>query len=197
MVVFFHPGIPWPFVARSPNPNIPWVSESLLEYQKLKFSRQVISKWIPMKASFPISKTEMHVYINQYFWEKDKLPTKMVNFNFFKLCRKTEDEDRDHRTARTETDYRPPWNGHDLVAVRIPISKSFKVYEHSQLTANIAPTTISPTKTSFYKDDIAWWSYFCLGFWCNSCAGLLLNFKLNKNISKVFNLVMINQNAAF
>ena len=109
----------------------------------------------------------------------------MANFNFFKLCRKT--DDRDHRTARTETDYRPPWNGHDLVAVRIPISKSFKVYEHSQLTANIAPTTISPTKTSFYKDDIAWWSYCCLGCCCNCCSGLLLNFKLDKMISKVFN----------
>ena len=119
---------------------------------------------------------------------KDKLPTKMANFNFFKLCRKT--DDRDHRTARTETDHQPRSSVHDLVAVRVPISESFKVYEQSQFTANIAPMIISPTKISLYKDDIAWWSYCCLGCWWNSCAGLLLNYKLNKNISKVFHAVM-------
>ena len=121
---------------------------------------------------------------------KDKLPTKMANFNFFKNCRKTDNKDRDDRTARTETGHQSRSSGRDLVAVRVPISESFKVYEQSQFTPNIAPTTITSTKTSFYKDDIAWWSYCCLGCCCNSCSGLLLNFKLDRNISKVLHAGM-------
>ena len=118
---------------------------------------------------------------------KDKLPTKMAHFKFLKIFRTTKNKDRDNWTARTDQSRS---NGDDLVPVRVPISKSFKVYEQSQFTPDIVRITIAPTKTSFYKDDIAWWSYCCLGCWCNSCAGLLLNFKLDRNISKVLHAGM-------
>ena len=121
----------------------------------------------------------MYPKINLLPCREDKLPTKMTNFKFSNIFQKTK-TDRDRRRNK---DYGP--SKPELVLVQIPISKSFKVCQHVQLT----PVTISPSiptmKTAFYKDDRVWWSYCCFGCWCNSCAGLLTNLKMGKNISKV------------
>ena len=113
----------------------------------------------------------------------------MTCFNFFKTWKKIkDDQERDQRT--------PLPNEETLIAVHVPSAKSFKLFKYvypnvTPVTVKAAATAMKPTRTTFYEGDKAWWSYCCFGCWCRTCAGLVINFKLDKNISLVFTQLLV------
>ena len=116
----------------------------------------------------------------------------MACFNFFKTWKKIkDDQERDQRTTQTEDEREGLPNEETLITVHVPSAKSFKLFKYVDsnvipVTVETAATGMKPIRTSFYEGDKAWWSYCCCGCWCRTCAGLAINFKLDKNISLVF-----------
>ena len=127
-----------------------------------------------------------NVSIQKPVFEKDKLPTKMACFDFLKTCKI--DEKRDQRTPQTNIDRDDLPNEKTFIIVHVPPAKAFKLIKYVQpnVTQVTVETTVTPIRTSFFEGDKAWWSYCCFGMWCRTCAGLVINLKLDKNISLGF-----------
>ena len=127
----------------------------------------------------------------------------MACFNFFKTWKKIkDDQERDQRTSQTEDDREGLPNEETLIAVHVPSAKSFKLFKYvypnvTPVTVGTAATAVKPIRTSFYEDDKVWWSYCCFGCWCRTCTGLVMNLKLDKNISLVFTLLLVTKTAKF
>ena len=105
----------------------------------------------------------------------------MACFNFFKNWKKIKDDQkRDQRTPQTEDDREGLSNKETFITIHVPSAKSFKLFKYvcsnvTPVTVGTAATAVKPIRTSFYDDDKAWWSYCCLGCWCRTCAGLVMN----------------------
>ena len=116
----------------------------------------------------------------------------MAFFNFLKTWKKIkDDQERDQRTPQTEVNRGVLSKDETLITVRVPSEKSFKLFKYvysnnTPVTIKTAATAMRPIRTNFYEDDKAWWSYCCFGCWCRTCGGLVMNLKLDKNISLVF-----------
>ena len=110
----------------------------------------------------------------------------MACFDFLKTCKI--DEKRDQRTPQTNIDREALPNETTFITIHVPSAKSFKLikYMHPHVTQVKDVTAVTPIRTSFYEGDKAWWSCCCFGLWCRTCAGLVINLKLDKNISLVF-----------
>ena len=116
----------------------------------------------------------------------------MACFNFFKTWKKIkDDQERDQQTTQTEIEREGLPNEETLITIHVPSAKSFKLFKYvdsnvTPVTVETAATAMKPIRTSFYEDDKVWWSYCCFGCWCRTCTGLVMNLKLDKNISLVF-----------
>lgn len=113
----------------------------------------------------------------------------MTCFNFLKTYTKNENNERDQQAPQSNISFRDVLPKEEsLITVHVPSDKSFKLfkYVHTHVKVGIPVTAMKPIRTNCYEGDGAWWSYCCFGCWCRTCAGLVINFKLEKNISLVF-----------
>ena len=111
----------------------------------------------------------------------------MACFDFLKKCKI--DEERDQRTPQTNIDREALSNETAFITIHVPSTKSFKLFKYvnPHVTRVTDVTAVTPIRTNFFEGDKAWWSYCCFGLWCRTCAGLVINLKLDKNIRLVSN----------
>ena len=128
----------------------------------------------------------MYLSRNQSLIRKRQTSDQMACFDFLKKSKI--DEKRDQRTPQTNVDPDALQTRKTFITVHVPPAKSFKLikYVYPHVTQVIDVIAVTPIRTSFYEGDKAWWSYCCFGLWCRTCAGLVINLKLDKNISLVF-----------